>query len=70
MHGSIVLIPSSFPSVFEQFIDACDLSCKLLVEMVGFGILKDVFRIEELFVNEGGSEIARTNHEDLRGGKS
>lgn len=53
MHGGVVLISSSFSSGFKQLVNACDLSCELVMEVIGFGVLEDVLGIEELLVNEG-----------------
>jgi hypothetical protein len=58
MHGRVIFVPTSFPSIFEQFVDAGYFTGKLIVEVISLGILKDVFRIEQLLVNEARGEIS------------
>lgn len=70
MHGGVVLISSSFSSGFKQFVNACDLSCELVMEVIGFGVLEDVLGIEELLVDKGWGKIASTDHEDFCRGES
>jgi hypothetical protein len=65
MHWCIIFVSSSFSSVLEQFINACDLSSKLIIEVVSLSILEDVLSVKELLINKAWSKIARTNNKNL-----
>jgi hypothetical protein len=65
MHWSIVLITTSLPSVFHQLVDACNLTSKLLIEVICLSILEDYLGIKELLVYKTWCEIASTHNENL-----
>ena len=65
MCGSIVFIPASLSSVFQQLIDVCYLACHLLMIMIGLCVLENEYWVEELFVDVFWSEISAAHYEDF-----
>jgi hypothetical protein len=65
MHGCIVSVASSFSSVFKELINVSYLSSYLLLIVISFSILENIFGIEQLFIDVFRGQIAATYNKNL-----
>lgn len=65
MHRCIILITTSFSSIVQQFIDASNFSCHLLLEVVSFGVLEHVFWVKITLIYKARRIEAYTYHKCL-----
>ena len=65
MHRRIICIASSLAPLLQQSIDAGDVACQLVSEMVSLSVLKHVFGIEKLVIDVAGGQVPSANHKYL-----